>query len=318
MRTRIVTAVTAALALLLSGCGSTGSTGSANPGGTASTVSTRTVTDALGEVEIPVDPQRVVTLDTFAFEAAMALEVPVVGAVANGTMRDPQGIIFPLLEGIELVGANVGEPDLEAIAALRPDLILGSFPNDSELDDQLRAIAPTYLGIDFESSAQWKEVFETIGEALGRSEDVDRILADYEARALEVTEDADATGLTVASVRAYPDSVSVYGPDSFVGVILQDAGVEMFVPEGGDEFATDLSLERIPAITSDVLIVWTANEEDPAAVEEQLRSSPLWSSLPAVEAGRVSFGGGHWIGSGVYAADAVLDDLEAALEGSTS
>ena len=310
------TLAAAVLALMLTGCGSTGAAPVSAPQEDAAT---RTVTDPLGEVEIPVDPQRVVTLDTFAFEAAMALDLPVVGAVANGTMSDPDGIFAPLLAGIDTVGSQVGEPNLEAIAALRPDLILGGFPNGSSLDDRLKAIAPTYLGIEFDSSQQWKEVFTAIGDALGRGEDARALLADYEERARQVTaEIPGAMDRSVATVRAYPDSVSVYAPDSFAGVVLTDADVQVFVPAEGAEFAADLSLERIPAITADVLIVWTANEEDPQAVIDGLRNSPLWSGLPSVQAGRVSVGGGHWIGSGVYAADAVLDDLQAALQGTAT
>lgn len=232
---------------------------------------------------MPVDPQRAVTLDQF--------ELPVVGAVTNGSMRDPDGVIAPLLDGVEQVGPSIGEPNLEAMAALEPDLILGGFPSEDPLDQQLKAIAPAYLGIDFETSAQWKKIFSSIGEAVGRGEDAEALLQQYEQRAQAVTEDADAEQVSVASVRAYPDQVSVYGPDSFLGVVLTDAGVELFVPSGEDGFAQDLSYEQISTLTSDVLVVWTANEDDPQAVEEQLRTSPLWGSLLAVQAGRVSLGG---------------------------
>ncbi|MGQ0679386.1 MAG: ABC transporter substrate-binding protein [Actinomycetota bacterium] len=274
---------------------------------------TRTVSDALGLVKVPIDPQRVVTLDQFSFEAARRLDVPVIGAVANRAMTDPAGVIAPLLAGVESVGTQVHEPNLEAIAALRPDLILGGFPNDSELDSQLKQIAPAYLGIKFESSNQWKEIFTAIGEAVGRRQEAARLLAGYEQRAAEVGARLPQK-VAVSSVRAFPDSLYVYGTDTFAGVVLADAAVEIAIPEAGfDGFGSELSLERMGDLTADVLIFWTANEPDPAAVEAQLKNSPLWQRLPAVRSGKVVFGGQHWIGSGLYAAEAVLDDLERAL-----
>lgn len=120
-------------------------------------------------------------------------------------------------------------------------------------------------------------------------------------------------GLSVSSVRAYPDSVYVYGADTFAGVVLADAAIDVAVPTVGfDGFGAELSLEQVGELTADVLIVWTANEDDPAAVEDQLRASPLWDTLPAVQAGRAVFGGQYWIGSGLYAARAVFGDLRQA------
>jgi iron complex transport system substrate-binding protein len=271
---------------------------------------TRTVEHVLGEVEVPAAPQRVVTLDVFAFEAAAVLDVPVVGAVANASMTE--GVVAPLLEGVEIVGTAVGEPDVEAIAALDPDLILGAFPNGSALDDQLAAIAPTYLGIDFESSSQWKAVLLALADALGRVDDAETLIADFESRAAGLL--VEPGGTSFATVRAYPDSVYVYGPDSFAGTIVEDAGLELAVPEeGGDGFGAELSYENLDAVDADAILFWTANEEDPEAVVAQLETSPLYAALPAAQAGRVAVGGQHWIGSGLIAADAVLDDIAALL-----
>jgi len=271
---------------------------------------TRTVTDALGPVDVPVAPRRVVTLDQYAFEAATALDAPVVGAVANGPMTDPAGPVAALLDGVERVG-SVGEPNLEAIAALAPDLILGGFPNDSALDGQLKQIAPAWLGIAFETSAQWKEIVTAVGATLGRDEDAAALLAEYAQRAQRTGAGLPAE-LTVSSVRPYPGVVRVYGAATFAGVVCADAGIDLTVPAvPADRFGADLSPELIGELTADVLIVWTANEDDPAAALDQLTASPLWSTLPAVRGDRVVFGGQYWLGGGLYAARAVLDDLTA-------
>lgn len=324
MRIR-VHAVLVVLAVILFACSSTATapeeaaqattpepaTTEATTSGPAATgTATRTVSHVLGEVEVPADPQRVVTLDVFAFEAASVLDVPVVGAVANPSMTE--GILATRLEGVALVGTAVGEPDLERIAALDPDLILGGFANESELDDLLAAIAPTYLGIDFDTSGQWKEIFLALADAVGRESMAEELLAAYEQRAATVVEDAEVS--TFSTIRAYPDSVFVYGPDSFAGTVVADTGLEVVVPEdGADEFGAELSYENLTQIDADVVLFWTANEDEPDAVLEGLQTSPLYGELSAVQADRVAFGGQHWIGSGLIAADAVLDDLAEAL-----
>ncbi len=68
-------------------------------------------------------PQRVVTLEPLELDTAVAVGITPVGtAVANMVNGVPS---YLGVEGVASVG-TVSEPDLEAIAALQPDLILGT------------------------------------------------------------------------------------------------------------------------------------------------------------------------------------------------
>ncbi|MDP9352451.1 MAG: ABC transporter substrate-binding protein, partial [Chloroflexota bacterium] len=101
----------------------------------------RTIEHAMGTAEVPANPQRVVALDTGELDAAMTLGVKPVGAV-----EAIPGEGFPSYlegtEGIENVG-TIEQPNLEKIAALKPDLILSSKLRHEVIYPQLSKIAPT-------------------------------------------------------------------------------------------------------------------------------------------------------------------------------
>ncbi|MCW5718173.1 MAG: ABC transporter substrate-binding protein [Bauldia sp.] len=120
------------------------------------TTETRVFVDDAGrEVTIPVSPQRIVTLDAESiFPSLLELGVNVVGtigrvnpAIFGGERYIPS--VYDLFEfrwqntDIAFVGTQ-GEFDIEAVAAARPDLILGR-TSDLPRIGQLEAIAPTVL-----------------------------------------------------------------------------------------------------------------------------------------------------------------------------
>ena len=73
------------------------------------------------------------------------------------------------------------EPDLEAITALKPDLILGSKFRQEKFYDELSAIAPTVF--TEKVGITWKENLLLDGKALGREQQAKDLLATYEKRA---------------------------------------------------------------------------------------------------------------------------------------
>lgn len=142
-------------ALLLAGCGSGGEE-------SESSGETRAVEHALGTTEVPVSPGRVVAVDTFAIDAMIALGTEAAGVRDQATI--PRYMAREV-EGIESVGDG---PNLEAVAALEPDLILTL--ELTEVYDELSQIAPT-VAPAFESSGDWKDVHLKYAEALGMEED---------------------------------------------------------------------------------------------------------------------------------------------------
>ena len=95
-----------------------------------------------GTTEVPAEPERVVVLDLGELDSAVALGMTPVGAVRAPVNDGLLSYLEDELTDVELVG-EIGEPDLEKIAALEPDLILGSELRVAEFYDELSALAPT-------------------------------------------------------------------------------------------------------------------------------------------------------------------------------
>ncbi|WP_081588122.1 ABC transporter substrate-binding protein [Gloeocapsa sp. PCC 7428] len=113
---------------------------------TQSSIETQVVSHALGEVEIPVNPQRIVVLHDAVLGAVLELGVKPIGAVYwdHGGGEDFRGIPPEWVGDIPKV-SGMSQPSIEAILLLKPDLILGLAWQESYGYDQLSAIAPTVL-----------------------------------------------------------------------------------------------------------------------------------------------------------------------------
>ncbi|MEH3078804.1 MAG: ABC transporter substrate-binding protein [Quadrisphaera sp.] len=182
-------ALTAALlsATLLAGCSAAGasssSAGSASEAAPAVSESgVRAVTHARGTTEVPDHPQRVVVLEPVQLDTAVALDVvPVGAAVVSATAGVPA--YLGVGDRVEPVG-TVSEPDLEAIAALAPDLILGTEARHSKLYDQLSQIAPTVF--QKSQTDPWQDSVRLVGEALGEPDAATAALSQYTDRCEQV------------------------------------------------------------------------------------------------------------------------------------
>lgn len=87
---------------------------------------TITVKHAMGtENKVPADPKRVVVLTNEGTEALLELGIKPVGAVKSWTGDPWYSHIKDEMKGVKEVGLE-GEPNIEAIAELKPDLIIGN------------------------------------------------------------------------------------------------------------------------------------------------------------------------------------------------
>lgn len=83
---------------------------------TVSSASNRAVAHAIGTTYVPERIQRVVTVDTAALDAAVALGARPVGTVVY---RDLPGCLGDRVRSVESVGDRT-QPNLEAVARLNP------------------------------------------------------------------------------------------------------------------------------------------------------------------------------------------------------
>jgi iron complex transport system substrate-binding protein len=267
------------------------------------TAECRLVKHSLGETCVPIDPKRVVVLDVL--DNALALGIKPIGAAAYD-----DGSFFTDLpeqaEGIAKVGLG-GQPNLEKLLSLKPDLILG-IDWYGDIYNLLSKIAPTVFakstdGID------WKIWFNTYAEALGKTEKAQEILSNYDRRIAQFRQQmGDKRSQTKVSVVMFWDGVRIYMKKSFSGGILSDIGLPRPPEQDKDKVNEDISLELIPKMAGDTIFLMIG---DRAAELDRFAKNPLWSQLEAVKQGRVyKVKARTWLaGYGPVAANKVLDDL---------
>jgi len=283
-------------ALVLSGCA-----GGADAAPAESSASTHEVTHARGTTAVSTAPQRVVTLEPLELDTAVSVGItPVGAAVANMVNGVPS---YLGVEGVAPVG-TVSEPDLEAIAALKPDLILGTESRHSALYDQLSAIAPTVFIAT--QADPWRENAALIGDALGREDDVKKTVDAVDQRCDEIKAAHDLTGKTAEMIRPRDETtLSLYGPVSFAGSLLECVGYTIPDHAWEDGLQADISPENIASATADAVFVTTADVNDPSTVPAAIAQNA--ASFPVVTLVDTS----TWVaGVGPKGAQSVLDDIE--------
>ncbi|QDQ98411.1 ABC transporter substrate-binding protein [Tomitella fengzijianii] len=305
-----------ALMLALTACGSgSGGSGEADAASPASSESV-TVTDATGtEVEVPADPQRVVTLSELDLDSALALGVTPVGATAGRGQEGAPRYLGDKAADITMVGTVTG-PELDKVIKADPDVILAGQVRDQQVLSRLRQIAPTV--VTFQVGDNWKDAFANIAQALGRTDQQQAFMADYQAKIETVQQDlGPASDSVVSVVRWNPKGPSTINKGTFAGSVLNDLGVQR--PEAQQETAQHsmpLSMENLDAIDGDWIFVGTLSGQgnDVDALDAAM-ASPSFAALNAVQEGHVStVDGSMWMSlGGPLAATAMLDDVDTAM-----
>ncbi|MEM7323352.1 MAG: ABC transporter substrate-binding protein [Actinomycetota bacterium] len=277
----------------------------------------RTVTDAIGTVEIPAPPARVVALDQSMLDIAFVLGLEVIGYT---TFADPDGPIpeiyaeaaAELAAEAEWLG-DLLSPNLEAIAGARPDLILTSVVRHETISDQLSQIAPTVMSES--AGGGWKDALRLAAEATGREAVAEQAIADYEARAAALGSSIrDEFDDPTISVVRFVDVIRLYQPVSFSGVVLADAGLARPASQQDTEnFISVISIEEIADADADVIVYATFDDPRVTETVTEVVAGPLWGQLTAVQAGNVhAVEDSRWMTAvGLFGANAILDDLAA-------
>lgn len=268
----------------------------------------RTVKHASGTTEIPQRPQRVVVLDTGELDAVVSLGITPVGIPSTEGANAIPSYLAPQVADAKAVG-TIQELNLEAIAALKPDLILGSQLRADKVYSQLSSIAPTVFSI--RPGFPWKENFLLAGDALGEETEAVEALNTYQ-------DDADALDEKVAGdpkislVRFMPNRLRLYGNKSLIGVILKDAGFSRPAVQDVDDLAVEISPEQISQAEGDV-VFYTSYGKPGATGETTTINGTAWKALSPVRGAKAErVDDDVWfLGLGPTGAGLVLKDLDA-------
>lgn len=272
-----------------------------------------TVEHAMGTTTIKETPKKVVILTNEGTEALLALGVKPVGAVQSWTGDPWYPHIADELTNVQVVGTE-SEVNVEAIAGLQPDLIIGNKIRQEKIYEQLSKIAPTVFAETLRGD--WQENFKLYAKALNKEEEGQKVIDNYNQRIADLKEKlGDKVNQKISMVRFIAGDVRIYHKDSFSGVILDQIGFARPESQNVNDFAeTNTTKERIPAMDGDVLFYFTYETGDGEAstLEKEWINDPLFKNLNVVKEGNIQkVDDIIWnTAGGVKAANLMLDDIE--------
>lgn len=280
----------------------------------AETFAAVTIRHAMGEATISQQPLRVVYLYQSMLDIGAALGVKPVGAIES-TDQKPWFAYLGDMSGVENLG-DEGQPNVEAILALKPDVIFATKVRHEKIYPQLEAIAPTIVSDDL---ADWKGNLTLAGEALGLKAEADAILSDWNAKVAEFkTKMGDRLQSTTVSVIRVQrdDSMKVY-LKGFPGLIMRELGLNPPEAQRVEFEGSGLDLmskEHIPQLDADYIFDITTplpGQENIPELYEGWTSHPLWAGLEAVKNGKYyRVDPITWnFGAGPFAAGKMLEDV---------
>ena len=192
-------------------------------GGNSEPVSeTITITHELGETPVTTNPQKVVVFDYGILDALDSLGVNVTGVVQSGL---PDYLTKYAGEEYSSIG-TLKEPDMEAIFALTPDLIIIS-GRQADYYEELNKIAPTiHLGIDnADYLGSFKNNMDILGQIFGKEKEVSSKVEEIEKTIAELNAKVTEKNIHGLITLANDGAFSVYGQESRFGIIHKEFGV---------------------------------------------------------------------------------------------
>jgi iron complex transport system substrate-binding protein len=315
----------AAALVVLGACG--------QPAGPASEKgSSVTVDHKYGSTEVPGSPQRVVTVGLVDHDAVLALGVkPVAITAGEYAAGFPSGVAPWAQEHLGDAKPEVlpdSEINFEKIAALKPDLITAAYSGLTEEEYKtLSQIAPTVAqsGDHADYGTPWAEMTRTIGKALGKTGEADRLIAGVESRFETARkEHPEFAGASAIYAGVYDKGYYAESLQSSRIAILTSLGFK--VPDevtalAGDRFFADVGPERIDLLDQDVLM-WEIG--DNAEAKAAVVGNPLYGGLEVSKQGRDIFVEDQMVAIGLafisvlslpFVIDRLVPQLAAAVDG---
>ncbi|GHC80282.1 ABC transporter substrate-binding protein [Streptomyces flavofungini] len=325
MRRLLITAAAAtAAALTLSACGTTESSDDeAKKSGDAITL-----TDATGaKVKLNGPAKKVVGTEWNVVESLISLGVDPTG-VSDVKGYKTWDTAVPLKNDPKDIGTR-GEPSMDTIASLKPDLILATTDLPAAAVKQMRKVAPVLTvkpGDAADPIGQMTKNLDLVAEATGTTEQATKLKKDFEAKLAAGKKKLAAAGHGGAKyafadgyVTGNQTSIRPYTSGSLIGAVNEKLGLKNDWQVKGDKVyglgATDV--EGLTKLDDDVRFAYIGNDGDKGSnpFAGVLKKDKVWTSLPFVKKGNVHrLPDGIWMfggpGSMNKYVDSVVDSLK--------
>ncbi|MEU9337650.1 iron-siderophore ABC transporter substrate-binding protein [Streptomyces sp. NPDC048290] len=323
--TLLTVCAVAAGALALSACGSTEPAADADTSQKSGTA--LTLTDASGtEVKLDGPAKKVVGTEWNVVEHLVSLGVDPVG-VADAKGYNLWDGAVPLKNEPTEIGTR-GEPSMDTIATLKPDLIVTTTDLPDAAVKQLREVAPVLKVRSADGADQLGQLdknLDLIAQATGTTDRAEQIKKDFTATLAEGKQalaDAGLGGAEIAFADGYVASNQVslrpYTSTSLIGTVNERLGLKnAWTVEGDKDYGLGTTdVEGLTTLNDDVQFAYIGNKGDAASdpFGNELKDNAVWKSLPFVKAGDAHrLPDGIWMFGGHESMTAYVDGVVDAL-----
>jgi iron complex transport system substrate-binding protein len=265
-------------------------TAAAKPAATATAAAPKattyplTVTDMLKRtVTIAAEPKAVAAISPTTVEL-------VYGVGATSKTR-PTSAKLPAAAAAKDIGSSY-QPNLEIIAAEKPDLIVADSILQAQLAQSLQSLNVPVLFVGASNFADVLTATDLVGKVLNKPADAAKLDTSLQTKLADLKKRATATKPKVLVLNGTPQDYYAAKPESYVGDLVQQLGgdnVAKGQPDVG-QFPgyTKLALEAILTSSPDVILAITAGPPGGTTITSALSADSAWSAIPAVKNKRVS------------------------------
>ncbi|MBB6020333.1 iron complex transport system substrate-binding protein [Paenibacillus sp. JGP012] len=319
-----------AFVLVLAGCGKAATTSEpskdAVSGGAPAeeTAGPITVQHKRGEFTLDKPAKRVVTLEWTYTEDVVALGVQPVGNADNANYKVYVTNEAALDDSVTDIGTR-SEPNMEAIAALKPDLIIANADNNTNVYDQLNAIAPTLEFDPYDGEGynydKMTTIFNTIAAVLGKEDKAKEVLSGLDQHYAEAKEKLAAAGkenfhyaLTQAFTYQNAASLRMFSDNSVVAGTLNKIGmVNDWQPDKLENYGfSTVGIESLSAVQDSNFIYITQPDDD--VFGTAMKNNSVWNGLNFVKEKRTyQLGSTTWTFGGPISSKVLVDGVVEAI-----
>lgn len=228
-------------------------------------------------------PQRIVSLSPGATEIIYALGAESALAAVDNNADFPQAAAdFP-------TKLDAFEPNIEAIAATQPDLVIVA----SDIGGLVAALDQLNIPVFFQDIdtdiTNIDDVFTQIvllGKVTGKSSEAETLLADLEERVQNVRDGVQGlNNATTPKVFHELDStLFTVSENSFIGDLYKTVRARNIAGDGGGSAYPQMTQEAVIASAPDVIVL--ADEEFGVSIDS-VKTRPGWDTMPAVQNDRI-------------------------------
>ena len=278
---------------------------------TSQTFKEKTIVHDFGTTELKKVPKRIVILDNLYGEILEPLHITPVGATTGQADSQEFSTLFKKqYKDAKVVSIGwQGNPDLDKIAELKPDLILMTGEQE-DLYDELSEIAPT-VGYQINTDENWDyhETSLKVAEIFDKRDEMKKDLDRVDAREAVFAENVKAKfgdqklmylRVTDNDIRYY-----AYGHFGYLYDTYHFNRAETFNP---DDMFQVIDPDKLKDINPDLLIVQADSQE---LLDNKLKNSPVWTSLKAVQNNKVIYAdySTYMLGFGIVSQEAIMKQI---------